>query len=75
MTKASERMVAAAEEARHIARGAAFVVTKHHAMKPSYKRVVVRCEDIEDAIEDAELNAIANERAKGPFVRVSLDDL
>ena len=28
-----------------------------------------------DAIEDAELNAIADERADGPFVRVSLDDL
>ncbi len=26
-------------------------------------------------IEDAELNAMADERAGGPFVRVSLDDL
>lgn len=75
MTKAGERLIVATEEARKVARGAAFVVTKQHSMKPIYKRVVVRCEDIEDAIEDAELNAIANERAKGPFVRVSLDDL
>lgn len=28
-----------------------------------------------EAIEDMRLNALADERAKGPFVRVSLDDL
>lgn len=28
-----------------------------------------------DRLEDAELNAIADDRAGGPFVRVSLDDL
>ena len=30
---------------------------------------------LQEAIEDAQLNAIADERANGPFVRVSLDDL
>lgn len=28
-----------------------------------------------DTIEDAELNAIADERSDGPFIEVSLDDL
>ena len=37
--------------------------------------VVVREDDLAEALEDARLNAIADERAKGPFVRVSLDDL
>lgn len=40
-----------------------------------HKRVLVRFEEINDRIEDAKLNAIADERAGGPFVRVSLDDL
>ena len=31
--------------------------------------------DINDWAEDAQLNAIADERAEGPFVSVSLDDL
>ncbi len=30
---------------------------------------------LEESLEDARLNAIADERAAGPFVRVSLDDL
>lgn len=30
---------------------------------------------LQDQIEDAQLNAIADERAEGPFVKVSLDDL
>ena len=29
----------------------------------------------EEMLEDARLNAIADERAEGPFVKVSLDDL
>ncbi|WP_353428911.1 hypothetical protein [Paracoccus denitrificans] len=37
--------------------------------------VFVRKEDLAEALEDARLNAIADERAAGPFVRVSLDDL
>ncbi len=40
-----------------------------------HKHVLVRVEEINDRIEDAKLNAIADERAGGPFVRVSLDDL
>jgi hypothetical protein len=40
------------------------------------KRVIhVRAEAINESLEDARLNAIADERAGGPFVRVSLDDL
>lgn len=35
----------------------------------------VRKDDLAEALEDARLNAIADERAGGPFVRVSLDDL
>ena len=35
----------------------------------------VRRDDLAEALEDARLNAIADERAAGPFVRVSLDDL
>ncbi|MDQ7775529.1 MAG: hypothetical protein Q4615_06270 [Paracoccus aminovorans] len=30
---------------------------------------------LDESLEDARLNAIADERAAGPFVRVSLDDL
>jgi len=30
---------------------------------------------IHEALEDTRLNAIADERAEGPFVEVSLDDL
>lgn len=30
---------------------------------------------LEDAFEDVQLNAIADERAEGPFVSVSLDEL
>lgn len=40
------------------------------------KRVLhVRTEAIDESLEDARLNAIADERANGPFIRVSLDDL
>jgi hypothetical protein len=35
----------------------------------------VRRDQMAEALEDARLNAIADERAAGPFVRVSLDDL
>lgn len=38
-------------------------------------RVSVSRFQLDDAIEDAQLNAIADERKDGPFVRVSLDDL
>ena len=37
--------------------------------------VFVRAEAMEESLEDARLNAIADERASGPFVQVSLDDL
>lgn len=37
--------------------------------------VFVRAEAMDESLEDARLNAIADERAKGPFVQVSLDDL
>lgn len=37
--------------------------------------VFVRKDQLAEALEDARLNAIADERAAGPFVRVSLDDL
>lgn len=30
---------------------------------------------LDESLEDARLNAIADERASGPFIRVSLDDL
>lgn len=35
----------------------------------------ISAEAIDESLEDARLNAIADERADGPFVRVSLDDL
>ncbi len=31
--------------------------------------------DLDEQLEDTKLNAIADERADGPFVKVSLDDL
>lgn len=37
--------------------------------------VFVRVDDLAEALEDERLNAIADERAAGPFIRVSLDDL
>lgn len=37
--------------------------------------VVVREEDLAEVLEDERLNAIADERTDGPFIRVSLDDL
>lgn len=37
--------------------------------------VVASREAIDEAVEDVKLNAIADERADGPFIRVSLDDL
>lgn len=39
------------------------------------RRMVISKAKFEDAIEDAQLNAIADERADGPFISVSLDDL
>lgn len=36
---------------------------------------VVSIEALDDSFEDVQLNAIADERADGPFVRVSLSDL
>ncbi|SDW00031.1 hypothetical protein [Celeribacter indicus] len=48
------------------------------AMRAARRRIGVRVvseEALEDALEDARLNAIADERAGGPFVSVSLDDL
>lgn len=38
-------------------------------------RLTVSKAALDDAFEDAQLNAIADERVDGPFVRVSLDDL
>lgn len=37
--------------------------------------VFVSAQAMDESLEDARLNAIADERANGPFVRVSLDDL
>ncbi|GAB1379912.1 hypothetical protein [Pararhodobacter aggregans] len=47
------------------------------ARRPAVARhaVVVREEDLAEVLEDERLNAIADERADGPFIRVSLDDL
>ena len=39
------------------------------------KRLVSLAEELNEAVEDELLNAIADERAAGPFVKVSLDDL
>ena len=39
------------------------------------KGMFVRTEVIDESLEDARLNAIADERASGPFIRISLDDL
>ena len=41
----------------------------------SGRAVFVPAETMEESLEDARLNAIADERASGPFVQVSLDDL
>lgn len=43
--------------------------------RPSGHAVFVRAEAMDESLEDARLNAIADERASGPFVQVSLDDL
>jgi hypothetical protein len=45
------------------------------ALAQKRKTVLVSREALQVAIEDAQLNAIADERADGPFVRVSLDEL
>jgi hypothetical protein len=45
------------------------------ALAQKRKTVSVSREALQVAIEDAQLNAIADERADGPFVRVSLDEL
>lgn len=37
--------------------------------------VFIHAQAIDESLEDARLNAIADERANGPFVSVSLDDL
>lgn len=37
--------------------------------------VFVPAKAMDESLEDARLNAIADERASGPFVQVSLDDL
>lgn len=42
---------------------------------PNFSNVKSRFELKEEMLEDARLNAIADERAEGPFVKVSLDDL
>lgn len=45
-------------------------------MTVAMKRAHMKREElIQESIEDAQLNAIADERADGPFVKVSLDDL
>lgn len=44
--------------------------------RPAYGRTVfVPAKAMDESLEDARLNAIADERSSGPFVRVSLDDL
>ena len=45
------------------------------ALAQKRKTVLVSREALIVAMEDAQLNAIADERADGPFVRVSLDEL
>ena len=40
-------------------------------LRPNPKTI----ETLETQLEDLKLNAIADERAEGPFVKVSLDDL
>lgn len=59
-------------------------LTKLSTAKPTNPRVtrrtvpnVLRAHQgaLQDQIEDAQLNAIADERADGPFVKVSLDEL
>ena len=39
------------------------------------KGIFMRAEVLDESLEDARLNAIADERASGPFIRISLDDL
>jgi hypothetical protein len=45
-------------------------VVRRHAHQAALVRKLIL-----DELEDAQLNAIADERAEGPFIRVSLDDL
>lgn len=52
----------------------ASAVTKK-ATKSSGGAVFIPVEAMDESLEDARLNAIADERANGPFVSVSLDDL
>lgn len=65
-----------AKQARRLALSGRFAADGYGKITGVGARIVtVRVEDLDDAVEDARLNAIADERAGGPFVRVSLDDL
>lgn len=70
MVKTAEQVMVAQTSRVGMASGRRHILAKQFS-----KCAVVTFQELEDTIEDAELNAIANERAKGPFVRVSLDDL
>ena len=59
----------AARPARRVKAGGASALTQKR------KTVMVSQEALQVVMEDARLNAIADERADGPFVRVSLDQL
>ncbi len=68
--------------ARHtrtaLAGGSARVARRGRFAELAAKKAQMRAqilEDVEDQVEDKILNAIADERADGPFVKVSLDDL
>lgn len=53
---------------RNMKTGAFVQSEKKHAL-------FVPAKAMDESLEDARLNAIADERANGPFVQVSLDDL
>jgi hypothetical protein len=44
------------------------------AVNPS-RVAVVSVDDLSESFQDAQLNAIADERADGPFVKVNVSDL
>lgn len=52
-----------------------FVVKASYLSAPSHSYKIAFPSDLDERFEDAQLNAIADERAEGPFVKVSLDEL
>ena len=66
------RKLKSSTSARSSVRGG--VAYKAALRASAVKRAALQ-DELNEEIEDARLNAIADERANGPFIKVSLDDL